>query len=58
MENLRKEWEKLKNEHGQTVIKVINNKEQINLILGRLNDIIKGYKDCDEKLQKEIDDLK
>jgi epidermal growth factor receptor substrate 15 len=54
---LKKELENLKNAHGETIIKVNNNKEQIDLIIGRLNDIIKGYKDGDEKLQKEIDDL-
>ena len=58
LEKLKKELEELKNYHDQTVIKVTNNKEQIDLILGRLNDIINGYKEGDEKLQKEIDDLK
>ena len=58
LEKLKKELEDLKNAHGETVIKVTNNKEQIDLILGRLNDIIKGYKEGDDKLQKEIDDLK
>ena len=57
LEKLRKELEKLKKEHGETIIKVTNNKEQIDLILQRLNDIISGYKEGDEKLQKEIDDL-
>ena len=57
MENLRKELENLKKDHGETIIKVNNNKEQIDLILKRLNDIISGYKKGDEKLQKEIDDL-
>jgi len=55
---LKKELENLKSAHGETVIKVTNNKEQIDLILGRLDDIIKGYKEGDENLQKEIDDLK
>ena len=58
LEKLKKELEDLKNAHGETIIKVTNNKEQIDLILGRLNDIIKGYKEGDDKLQKEIDDLK
>ena len=58
LEKLKKELENLKNYHASTVIKVTNNKEQIDLILGRLNDIVNGYKDGDEKLQKEIDDLK
>ena len=58
LEKLKKELEDLKNAHGETVIKVTNNKEQIDLILRRLNDIIKGYKEGDDKLQKEIDDLK
>ena len=58
LEKLKKELENLKNYHDQTVIKVTNNKEQIDLILGRLNDIVNGYKEGDEKLQKEIDDLK
>ena len=58
LDKLKKELENLKNYHASTVIKVTNNKEQIDLILGRLNDIINGYKEGDEKLQKEIDDLK
>ena len=58
LEKLRKELEELRNAHGQTIIKVNSNKEQIDAILARLKDIIKGYKDVDEKLQKEIDDLK
>ena len=58
LEKLRKDLEELRNAHGQTIIKVNSNKEQIDAILARLKDIIKGYKDGDEKLQKEIDDLK
>ena len=58
LEKLKKELEELKKAHSQTLIKVNNNKEQIDLILGRLNDIIKGYKDGDENLKKEIDELK
>ena len=57
-DNLKKELEKLKKYHEQTVIKVTNNKEQIDLILGRLNDIVDGYKKGDENLQKQIDELK
>ena len=58
LEKLKQELENLKKYHDQTVIKVTNNKEQIDLILGRLNDITNGYKQGDEKLQKEIDDIK
>ena len=58
LDKLKKELEELKNAHSQTIIKVNNNKEQIDLILGRLNDIIKGYKEGDDNLQKEIDELK
>ena len=58
LDKLKKELENLKNYHASTVIKVTNNKEQIDLILGRLNDIVNGYKEGDEKLQKEIDNLK
>ena len=58
LEKLRNELEELRKAHGETVQKVKSNKEQIDSILARLNDIIKGYKDGDEKLQKEIDDLK
>ena len=58
LEKLKKALEELKAAHDQTVIKVNNNKEQIDIILGKLNDIINGYKQGDEKLQKEIDDLK
>ena len=58
LEKLKKALEELKAAHDQTVIKVNNNKEQIDIILGKLNDIINGYKQGDEKLQKEIDELK
>ena len=57
LEKIKKALEELKEAHAQTVIKVSNNKEQIDIILGRLNDIINGYKTGDEKLQKEIDEL-
>ena len=57
LEKLKKELQDLKDAHSQTLIKVINNKEQIDLILGRLDDIVKGYKDGDDNLQKEIDEL-
>ena len=57
LEKLKKELEELKQAHDQTVIKVTNNKEQIDLILERLNEINNGYKTGDEKLQKEIDEL-
>ena len=57
LEKLKKALEELKQAHNQTVIKVTNNKEQIDLILERLNEINNGYKSGDEKLQKEIDEL-
>ena len=57
LEKLKKELEELKQAHDQTIIKVTNNKEQIDLILERLNEINNGYKTGDEKLQKEIDEL-
>ena len=58
LEKIKKALEELKSAHDQTVIKVNNNKEQIEIILGKLTDIINGYKTGDEKLQKEIDELK
>ena len=58
IEKLKQALEELKKAHDQTVINVSNNKEQIDLILGRLNDIINGYKTGDEHLQKEIDEIK
>ena len=57
LEKLKKELQELKDAHGQTLLKVISYKEQIDLILARLNDIIKGYKDGDGNLQKEIDEI-
>jgi len=45
LEKLRKELEELRNAHGQTIIKVNSNKEQIDAILARLKDIIKGDKE-------------
>ena len=57
LEKLKKTLEEIKQAHAQTVIKVTNNKEQIDLILERLNEINNGYKTGDEKLQKEIDEL-
>jgi len=57
LEKLKKALEELKQAHDQTVIRVTNNKEQIDLILERLNEINNGYKTGDEKLQKEIDEI-
>ena len=57
LENLKKALEELKQAHDQTVIRVTNNKEQIDLILERLNEINNGYKTGDENLQKEIDEI-
>ena len=57
LEKLKQALEELKASHDQTIIKVTNNKEQIELITEKLNDIINGYKNGDEKLQKEIDEL-
>ena len=57
LEKLKQALEELKSSHEQTIIKVTNNKEQIELINEKLNDIINGYKNGDEKLQKEIDEL-
>ena len=57
LEKLKKALEELKQAHEQTVIRVTNNKEQIDLILERLNEINNGYKTGDEKLQKEIDEI-
>ena len=57
LEKLKQALEELKSSHDQTIIKVTNNKEQIELITEKLNDIINGYKNGDEKLQKEIDEL-
>ena len=44
LEKIKKSLEELKSAHDQTVIKVNNNKEQIEIILGKLTDIINGYK--------------
>ena len=57
LEKLKRALEELKISHDQTIIKVTNNKEQIEIISKKLNDIINGYKNGDEKLQKEIDEL-
>ena len=57
-DNIKKELEKLRAEYNNTVIDVKNNKEQIDIILEKLSDIENGYKQGDENLQKEIDELK
>ena len=56
-DKLKKDLEELKASHEQTIIKVSNNKEQIEIILKKLVDIINGYKNGDDNLQKQIDDL-
>ena len=58
LDRLRKELENLKNAHSETVNKVKNNKDQIDLIWTKLREIIKGYHDGDENLKKEIEELK
>ena len=57
LEDLKKQLEELKNAHDKTVIKVNNNREDIEKILLRLDEITKNYKEGDETLQKEIDEL-
>ena len=41
LNKLKKELEELRNAHGQTVIKVNNNKEQIDIILGNNHFLLK-----------------
>ena len=49
---------KLKEEYEQLVKIVLENKEQIDSLFTRLNEIIKNYKEGDENLKKMIDSLK
>ena len=55
---LKSDLADLRNAHSITLEKVLDNKEQIKNLFARLEDIIKGYKDGDENLQKQIDELK
>ena len=58
IKDLWDELEKLKNDLYNTNENVKNNKERIDTIFPRLDDIIKGYKEGDDNLQKQIDELK
>ena len=58
IKDLSDEFEKLKKDLENTKENVKNNKEKIDSVFPRLDDIIKGYKEGDENLQKQIDSLK
>ena len=58
IKDLWDEFEKLKNDLNNTNEKVKTNTEKIDSIFPRLDDIIKGYKEGDDNLQKQIDELK
>ncbi len=58
IKDLWDELEKLKNDLKNTNENVNNNKERIDTIFPRLDDIIKGYKEGDDNLQRQIDELK
>ena len=55
---IEKQFLKLKEEYSQLVTIVLENKEQIKLLLERLNDIIKNNKEVNDDLLKKIDQLK
>ena len=55
---MRDEFVKLKEDYAQLVKIVLENKEQINLIFERLNNIIQNYKEGDDNLLKKIELLK
>ena len=58
IKDLWDEFEKLKNDLNNTNEKVKTNTEKIDSIFPRLDDIIKGYKEGDDNLQKQIDELR
>ena len=58
IKDLSDEFQKLKKDLENTKENVKNNKEKIDSVFPRLDDIIKGYKEGDENLQKQIDSLK
>ena len=58
LEELRKKVENLTREHDETVKKVTNNKEQIDILFGKLGDIVKNYQVGDKSLQEQIDELR
>ena len=55
---LKNEFLKFKEEYEQLVKLVLESKEQIDSLFGRLNETIKNYKEGDENLKKKIDTLK
>ena len=56
--DLKNEFLKFKEEYEQLVKIVLENKEQIDSLFGRLNETIQNCKEGDENLKKKIDALK
>ena len=55
---LKNDFLKLKEEYQELVKIVLENKQQIDSLYGKLNETIQNYKDGDENLKKKLDNLK
>ena len=58
LNDFKEEFNKFKEEYDQLVEMVLENKKQIAILNGKLDDLVKNYKEGDENLQRKIDSLK
>lgn len=58
LNDFKEEFNKFKGEYDQLVEMVLENKKQIAILNGKLDDLVKNYKEGDENLQRKIDSLK
>ena len=55
LNDFKEEFNKFKGEYDQLVEMVLENKKQIAILNGKLDDLVKNYKEGDENLQRKIE---
>ena len=58
LNDFKEEFNKFKDQYNQLVEMVLENKKQITILNGKLDDLVKNYKEGDENLNRKIDSLK
>ena len=58
LNDFKEEFSKFKEQYDQLVEMVLENKKQIAILNGKLDDLVKNYKEGDENLNRKIDSLK
>ena len=58
LNEFKEEFNKFKDKYDQIVEMILENKKQITLLFGKLDDLVKNYQEGDENLNRKIDSLK